>query len=188
MRTALLFALAGCAVTQTGGPQAVVDPNGRVALDPSRRLVDLTLLERAALCDWSASMAGGYGRSYACGTSIYQTFPSREACVESRSRIPRRCDATVGESQACTRAALGDLCAKEIPGRLPECGGRLVECKSPPPVEHPLPTAPILSLANPELQRTINLPASLGRVTDAQTSRMRSRRMSSRLRRPSKTP
>jgi hypothetical protein len=155
MRIALLVVLTGCTVSRASVPPRVVDASVPVGVvDPARRLIDLTPSERAAFCDWSASMVGGYGRSYACFGRIFQTFPNREACIESRSNIPRTCEATVGDSQACTRAAHGDVCASSIPGQIPECGGRLTGCTTAPPIQHPLPPAPIVGLANNVLQRT----------------------------------
>jgi hypothetical protein len=155
MRITFLFVLVGCAASRPAGPLPMAAPSREaVTLDPARRLIDLSPAERAALCDWSASMVGGYGRTYACGTSIHQTFPSRDACVESRSKVARSCEATVGDSQACTRAARGDVCVSMTPGLLPECGGRLAGCKTPPPVQHPFPPVPTLSLANRPLEWT----------------------------------
>jgi hypothetical protein len=155
MRIALLLLLVGCAASRTSSPERAADAKSPVgALNARRRLIDLTPSERAVICDWTASMVGGYGRSYACSDGIHQTFPSQEACVESRSRVPPSCEATVGDSQACTLAAHGDVCAS-IPERTPECGGRLAGCKTSPPVQHPLPPAPVLGLANSPLQRAV---------------------------------
>jgi hypothetical protein len=90
------------------------------------RIADLTPDEKAQLCDWAASLFGGYGRSVSCtdGTSA-SSKSSQAACVADA--IPPGCEATVADEEACGRK-VHDFCGSALD--MPECAP-LLPCTTP---------------------------------------------------------
>jgi len=76
---------------------------GASGLEKSKVWSTLTVAERATLCDWEASMFGGYGMSMDCGDgSSIGSFPSQQACIDNFSAT---CAATVAQFEACANAS-----------------------------------------------------------------------------------
>jgi hypothetical protein len=76
---------------------------GASGLEKSKTWSTLTMEERATLCDWGASMFGGYGMSMDCGNgSSIGSYPSQQACIDN---FPPTCGATVAQFEACANAS-----------------------------------------------------------------------------------
>jgi hypothetical protein len=87
-------------IASCGGDGGETGP-GASGLEKSKTWSALTPAERAMLCDWEATKAGGYGTSVDCGngTSI-SAYPSQQACVDN---FPATCGARVADFEACAR-------------------------------------------------------------------------------------
>jgi hypothetical protein len=95
-------------------------PAGDPAVDGSKRIDSLTASEKAALCDWGASLYGGYGREVTCADgSTSSSSDSREVCVNDP--VPQ-CPITVAEFVPCARK-VHDLCVAAL--ATAECAGLL---------------------------------------------------------------
>ena len=84
------------------GGSATAGGNGDAPPDipPSTLLSDVDGTEQGALCDWHASVFGGYGHVSQCGMGMV-VFPADQAmCIETT--FPAYCKkATVGQFEAC---------------------------------------------------------------------------------------
>lgn len=101
-----LFVLAGCS-TNSGGGSA---PAGRSGLDESKASGSLTNSELATLCDWVASIGGGYGKKTDCGGGVVLSSSASQAeCIKDKP--PPSCKATVKQTEDCLLAVEKDLCA-----------------------------------------------------------------------------
>lgn len=76
----------------------------------TRDLTDLTLEERKELCDWTAKVGGGYGKTTSCGRGVtVANAADQAACLVS---YPSACDSVlVREWEACRRKEISDPCA-----------------------------------------------------------------------------
>ena len=73
----------------------------------NKPLSTLTADERRRLCDWGASLYGGYGKTTVCvdGSTQVRTNASREDCLsEGDASGFASCAATVSQLEACGRA------------------------------------------------------------------------------------
>ncbi len=73
---------------------------------------DLTDADRKAICDWTASLYGGYGKAIDCGSSggvsLTITGPASQAdCLAEAALVPATCQATVAQSEGCVKAIAG---------------------------------------------------------------------------------
>ena len=95
-------------------------PIGDPAIDGSKRIDSLTASEKAALCDWGASLYGGYGMKVMCadGTSS-SSSDSREGCINDPVQP---CPITVAEFVPCSRK-VHELCFAGL--ATAECAGFL---------------------------------------------------------------
>jgi hypothetical protein len=83
-------------------------------------LGQLTADDVVRLCDWGASLYGGYGRSKSCSDgNTAHSDSSRDACVASASTFPASCIATVADLEGCARA-IHDVCEAQALNR-PDC-------------------------------------------------------------------
>ncbi len=86
-------------------------------LNQSKRFTTLSQPERAEMCDWVASLYGGYGQSKAPATceknvTISKKAPRDQAeCVKQLDFLPQTCEATVGEVEDCLVAIDANPCA-----------------------------------------------------------------------------
>jgi hypothetical protein len=80
-------------------------------LPPGALLRDLSDTDSRKLCDWAASLFGGYNVRMACpdGSSLYSR-PSQQACVDAVVRT-EVCMATVADAEACSRWIVQRACA-----------------------------------------------------------------------------
>jgi len=77
-------------------------------IDPNTRLDQLTLAQKAAYCDWTASRYCGYGHLVDCGDGNYLGVTSQADCVANMENTV--CASTVSENEACEiQASCGDL-------------------------------------------------------------------------------
>lgn len=72
------------------------------SVDPNKTGPELTDAERAELCDWYASLFGGYGHVTDC-TSITVQVPERPACIATT--LPSTCMSMVRDYEQCMLAA-----------------------------------------------------------------------------------
>ena len=70
----------------------------------SKKLPQLTDADRKAICDWTASLYGGYGKSMACGSLTVYAPANQAECLAEAALVPSTCQATVAQSEACVKA------------------------------------------------------------------------------------
>jgi hypothetical protein len=75
----------------------------------SKTIGTLTAADKKAICDWTASLYGGYGGEVVCddGTGFILTITGPEdltECLAQAATIPSTCKSTVAQAEACTRA------------------------------------------------------------------------------------
>lgn len=74
----------------------------------SKKLPQLTDADKKAICDWTAGLYGGYGKSIDCGSSggmsLTITGPVDLAeCLAEAALVPSTCQATVAQSEPCVK-------------------------------------------------------------------------------------
>jgi len=90
------------------------DPDGG-----ARFVMDLTLRERQALCDWMAAVGGGYGKSTFCdGGLIVTNQANQDQCIAEY--LGGCWSLQVGDFIACRKKEAADLCALSLYSA-PEC-------------------------------------------------------------------
>ena len=72
-------------------------------VDGTKSVSALTMDEKGKLCDWLASLVGGYGKQDACGMGQYTPPMNQAACA---SNLPT-CNVTVANFEACQQAMAG---------------------------------------------------------------------------------
>lgn len=75
----------------------------------SKTISGLTAADKKAICDWTASLYGGYGGEVECddgaGSVLTISGPKDLAeCLAKSATIPSTCKATVAQAETCTRA------------------------------------------------------------------------------------
>jgi hypothetical protein len=116
-----------CAVTlliasliMCGGSGESQSPTG---LSPGDRLTDLSQGEAVEVCDWMASLYGGYGRTITCDGGAENVGPTDQAsCAVQFTQfksIDPSCSATVGDFQACQQWQVQNFCVA-TPGAVPQ--------------------------------------------------------------------
>lgn len=82
--------------------QPVIKPEsmGGSGIPRAKALRDLTASDTAKLCDWYASMCGGYGAVTTCEHNTNHAPKSRAKC-QSDLLVTSHCTVTVGETEAC---------------------------------------------------------------------------------------
>jgi hypothetical protein len=111
---ALILALCPAAACGGGGLTA------SSGIDPDRQVGSLNDTERAALCDWTSSLSGGYGRDIVCSDG--QTRPvddTQQDCLQRFSSFDT-CRIEVRVYEACVRHIFATACAPD-PVSTPEC-------------------------------------------------------------------
>lgn len=106
------------------------DTTGPSGLDSDESLASLDASQRAALCDWIASLFGGYAKEQHCSDgSEAGSFLSQDSCVNDAIFKDGSC--TVGDFEKCEQAfaALTDRCVAVV---LPECT-KVAACATPKP-------------------------------------------------------
>lgn len=112
---ALLFAALFTAAAGCGGGSGIdtdggVRPRTTSGVSGTKTVATTTDADRKAICDWTASLYGGYGKTIECGNvggfdlTIYGP-ESQAACVAESEQIPTTCQATVAQVEACVKAA-----------------------------------------------------------------------------------
>ncbi len=90
------------------GGDAGSDGGGLSGLDQDKKVVDLNDGERRQLCDWTASIQGGYGVIRQCDGGSVPSAPNQQACVDG---VPEaNCDLTVAEYETCAVRFATDAC------------------------------------------------------------------------------
>jgi hypothetical protein len=124
-------ATATATATSTGstkkdsGPPAAKPTSGLTA---TKELSQLSTTERRDLCEWQASVNGGYARKTTCDGGFSVESPSDLA--ECLQQFPSTCDATIAETEACIKKDAADPCAVAFLNS-PECKP-LRDCLNPP--------------------------------------------------------
>lgn len=81
-------------------------------VSPTKTLDSLSATEKGKLCDWTASLQGGYGKSTSCGDGVtVKTKKDQAACVSS---LPASCTAKVSDVEACMKVDAKDPCALAV--------------------------------------------------------------------------
>lgn len=121
--TPALIACSTATPTDASGPPdsgATLDA-GPLAIERAakRDLTDLTLEERKTLCDWTAEVGGGYGKTTSCSAGLSVTnAKDQAACLASYPSAC--CSVLVSEWETCRRKELADPCATPL-FSAPEC-------------------------------------------------------------------
>jgi hypothetical protein len=84
----------------TGGSGGTTNGSG---VDGTKSVSALTMDEKNKICDWLASLVGGYGKTDACGMGKYRPPMSQADCA---SNLPL-CNVTVANFEACQQAMAG---------------------------------------------------------------------------------
>jgi len=69
-------------------------------VDGTKLVSALTSDDKVKICDWFASLVGGYGKSNTCGMGSFQPPLSQSDCTQQFSV----CDAKVSDYEACSKA------------------------------------------------------------------------------------
>ena len=78
------------------------------------KVAKLTSADKTRICDWNASLFGGYGKSKRCSNELSWTGPDdRATCVEELESISKSCQGTVGEYEICQRFFVTSAACKE---------------------------------------------------------------------------
>lgn len=110
-------------------PLAMCGGKSDTSSDPKTPAANLSSDQLKSLCDWQASLFGGYGQSFGCdaggidpGFSHYDSAPSDQAsCVANLSNQYRMCPTTLEQVQACLQWSVNNFCASTIPMQPPGC-------------------------------------------------------------------
>ena len=108
--TALFTVTAGCGGGSGSGTDGGTMPRATSGVSGTKTVAAITDADRKAICDWTASIYGGYGKTIECGNvggfdlTIYGP-ESQAACVAEAELIPTTCRATVAQAEACIKAA-----------------------------------------------------------------------------------
>jgi len=122
---ALLFAAlftmaAGCGGGSGSGTDGGTTTRATSGVSGTKTVATLTDADRKAICDWTASLYGGYGKTIECGNvggfDLTIIGPeSQAACVAESEQIPTTCRATVAQAAAdCNDANDQAACAAII--------------------------------------------------------------------------
>jgi hypothetical protein len=97
-----------------GGPSSNGDGGGTTPAQTSgvpgnKTISSITAADKQKICDWTASLYGGYGGKVVCddgsGMTVEVTGPASLAeCLAQAAAIPSTCTATVSQAETCTRA------------------------------------------------------------------------------------
>jgi hypothetical protein len=114
LRQAGLLILIGMATgcgdgSGSGGPDGGSTPSATSGVAGNKTLGTLTDADKKAICDWTASLYGGYGKTIACGNvggfelTIYAP-ESQAECLAEGAQMPKTCQVTVAQSETCVKA------------------------------------------------------------------------------------
>ena len=95
-----------------GSPPAT----GGSGVTGSKTIANLTTADNMKICDWSASLYGGYGKSISCSANYTVEAPADQAeCLARTATIPATCALTVAQAESCTKtiASCGDATTPE---------------------------------------------------------------------------
>jgi hypothetical protein len=74
-------------------------------VDETEAIANLTDAEKTQICDWVASLYGGYGNSMTCPDGTPVIGPSTQAdCLAQTTSIRSGCAATVAQEESCMQA------------------------------------------------------------------------------------
>jgi len=77
-------------------------------VDGTKVVSALTMDEKGKICDWFASLVGGYGMTNTCGMGSFYPPDTKDNCVSQFAS----CAATVSDLEGCTKAQAdaGKMC------------------------------------------------------------------------------
>lgn len=122
----LVLVLLGVVASGCGSDGGDDGAKGASGVDKSKSLASLSASEKGQLCDWTASVSGGYGKTMMCaGDSEASNDANQAECVAS---LPS-CAITVAQAETCTKVVVTvPLCDQvEKAFTAPECAP-LVAC------------------------------------------------------------
>jgi hypothetical protein len=86
-----------------GGGSGVGETDSGVG--ETEAIANLTDAEKSQICDWVASLYGGYGNSMTCPDGTPVVGPSTQAvCLAQATSIRSGCSATVAQEESCMKA------------------------------------------------------------------------------------
>lgn len=78
---------------------------GNSGVDETKAIANLTDAEKTQICDWVASLYGGYGKSMTCPDDSPVIGPATQAdCLAQATSITSNCAATVAQEESCMQA------------------------------------------------------------------------------------
>lgn len=105
-----------CSNSPKVGPTSGVDPGDA---DSPRYLTDLTETERVELCNWTANVGGGYGKTFQCEAGlVVGNYATLQACLDSF--LGACSSVTVSDWEQCRDKEVTDPCALFL-YTAPEC-------------------------------------------------------------------
>jgi hypothetical protein len=104
-----LVSTAGGCGGGSGNGDGGTTPKTTSGVTGSKTISSLTAADKQKICDWTASLYGGYGGQVVCddgsGSVLTITGPaSLTECLAEAAAIPSTCTATVSQAEICTRA------------------------------------------------------------------------------------
>jgi hypothetical protein len=101
----------GSGTTDDGGLSGNKDGSAAATsgVTGSKTIGGLSAADKKAICDWTASLYGGYGGEVQCdegsGFTLTITGPQDlTECLAQAAAVPSTCKATVAQVETCTRA------------------------------------------------------------------------------------
>lgn len=83
-----------------GGPQV----GGTSGVTGSKTIATVTTADKIKICDWTASLYGGYGKTINCTANSTVSGPADQAsCLAEAAMISATCTATVAQAESCTK-------------------------------------------------------------------------------------
>jgi hypothetical protein len=122
----IVLALAGC-FSSYHPPDWTRIPRSS-GLAPTARLAGLTSDQLRALCEWKATVLGGFDRQYRCDPAHFFATYTRDACGAVKAPPADRCAATVADDERCIVRVSSNPCFGEDWASLPECTAVMRDC------------------------------------------------------------
>lgn len=103
-----VLSLMGCGSSGSsdshGDPDASTQAGVFSGVTGTKTIGSLTDADKKQICDWTASLYGGYGQTITCSAISSITGPeSQAACLAVAATIESTCSATVTQAESCTK-------------------------------------------------------------------------------------
>jgi hypothetical protein len=86
-----------------GGGSSPSGAAGSSGVTGTKTLAALSAAEKGQICDWTASLYGGYGKTVTCADSTIDGPESQADCLAVSAALSPSCSATVAQAEGCTK-------------------------------------------------------------------------------------